>query len=273
MFNLILLLLLKEKRSLFVNKFSYAARVGAIIINFLFYYFSAKAFSPNPSIFSSAKGQWDLFEFVIIGELILFFALDSLIVFSIHIKNIINNGLLDSLLNTRTSLERILFNLSSATLIWNSLSLVIQISIYTYFFKYNYSSSSIIKCIILNLSFLPLFLGLGLLASALIFITRKGSAGLGSIVSVLAILSGAYFPLTVFPNSIVKVSKYVNPLHLLLEQSRSILKLGYTDLNFPLFCFGILLIGFLFIFLGSRLFSLFVKIHKKRGEPLILTFR
>lgn len=269
MINALILFLIREKRSVFINKLSFFTRFIATLINFFFYYFASKAFIPQEDFFPPQQ-SWSLFEFVIVGELTLFFVIDALVIFTQHMRQILGENILDSLLLTKTPLYQSLFLMSLSSFGISLFTLIFQILVFSLGFGFTYPFLSLLKVILLNLSFLPLFLGLGLLSAALLVFTRRGGGGLGAIIGSLGILSGAYFPISVFPNWMEDLVIYINPLFTLLKETRMILKLGHGNFSYPLLMASTLLIGALTLILSVYIFNKSIRYYKLKADPLIL---
>lgn len=269
MLNLLYLFITREKRTVFINKLSFFGRFIAAFVNIYFYYYAAKAFKPDAEAFSSHQ-PWSLFEFVMVGEITLFFAIDALVLYSMQTRQIINENVLEPLLNTKTPLYLSLFLMSLSSQVLSLLTLIFNGLILYFFFDLSYEASSFFKAIFLNLCFLPIFIALGYLAAAFLLIFRKGSAGLGVIIGTLGILSGAYFPVEVFPSWATQLVKFLNPMYTLLHQTRILLKNGDSSISYLLITLGPLFLGLVLLLVAILVFNFTVSRYKRRGEPLLL---
>lgn len=267
--NLLYLFFTREKRTVFINKLSFFGRFIASFINIFFYYYAAQAFKPDVQAFGD-QGAWSLFEFVMVGEITLFFAIDALVLYSMQTRLIIRENVLDPLLNTKTPLYLSLFWMSLSSQILSLLTVVFNSSVLYFMFKLHYPMLFFLKAVFLNFCFLPLFIALGYLAAAFLLIFRKGSAGLGAVIGVLGILSGAYFPVNVFPSWASQLVKYLNPMYSLLHQTRLILKTGSPTVSYLWLTVGPLVIGLIILSCAILIFNLTVTHYKRRGEPLLL---
>lgn len=269
MLNLLLLFFTRERRTVFINKLSFFGRFIAAFVNIFFYYYAAQAFKPDETVFSS-HGPWSLFEFVMVGEMALFFAMDALVLYSLQTQLIIRENVLDPLLNTRTPLAQSLFMMSLSSQLLSMVTLVFNGFVLYFFFDVYFPLNHLFKVIFLNICFLPIFIALGYLAAAFLLIFRKGSAGLGAVVGTLGILSGAYFPIEVFPNWASELVQYLNPMYTLLEQTRIILKTGSSTISYLSLTGLPVAIGLVLLAFSLGLFQLTLKHFKNRGEPLLL---
>lgn len=269
MLNVLLFLFMREKRSVFINRLSFSGRFIAILVNIWFYYFAAKAFNPNTKVFADNQ-SWSLFEFVMVGEIVLFFAIDALVLFAQQTRLIIRENVLNPLLNTKTPLYKTIFLMCVSSMSLSLFTIIFNLIILVFFFDLTYPMMNVFKAIILNISFLPIFIGLGYLAAAFLMIFRKGSAGLGAAVGSLGILSGAYFPVTVFPGWVEKIVVYINPMHTLLGQTRQLLRFGTTSFSYTGLCAVTLTLGLILLFVSILIFNYTIVLYRRRGEPLLL---
>lgn len=202
MLNLFVIFFLREKRNVFINRYTFPLRLVASLINILFYYFTAKAFQPNATFFTD-KSHWNLFQFVMIGELSLGILLDSLIIYPQKLRQIINEGAFDSLILTKAGVLKPILHMGMTSLIIGTITLLFNISLLFFFFDFPVHQIGFFKALLLNLSLVPFFTGLGIIASASLIFFRRGSNILGTLVGSFAILSGAYFPTDDFLNSLL----------------------------------------------------------------------
>ncbi len=269
MLNLLVIFFLREKRSIFINKYTFPLRLVASLINILFYYFIAKAFRPNSTFFID-KGNWNLFQFVMIGELSLSVLLDSLIIYPQKLRQIIMEGAFDSLLLTRAGILKPLLHMGLTSLIMGMTTTLFNILVLLFFFKFPVNTIGLIKTTVLSLSFIPFFTGLGIMGSASLIFLRRGSNFLGTLAGGLAIISGAYFPTSVFPQVIIELNRYLNPLQFLLIENRELLSSGKSSGPFLLQVFTIILAGIASLILSRYLFNSSLTNYKKRGGVIIL---
>lgn len=269
MFSAYLLYFLREKRGFFINKFSYISPIFAIVIKFAFYYFASKAFIPNGELFPESE-KWNLLEFVIIGEMTLFIAIESMMVFTQHIRHLLEENTFEPMLLCQTPLSKSLFIMTLSTLSISLVTLIFQIFIFSFVFNFSYPIVSVFKVVALNVAFLPLFWAIGYFSAAILIATKKASGGIGIFMGFLGVLSGAYFPTTVFPHWFSKIISYVNPLHLLLSETRSILKNSTGEINISLLIFYSFVFGMTLLWCSIKIFNHSIVSYKKKGNPLIL---
>ncbi len=269
MLKAIIFFFLREKRNLFINKYVLPGRLFTSLLNILFYYFAASAFLPNKVIFQP-DSNWSLFEFVMIGELVLFYVTDSLIIYTHQTKTVIQQNILDPLLNTKTPLYKSIIMMGFSSYILSSVTIAFDISVLYFFFDFYYPLMSVVKVISLNLSFLVIFIGIGMMASAFLILFRRGSSFFGTMIGTLSIASGAYFPIEVFPLWIKNVLSYANPLFILLAESRKILKGNPTEYSVLLTCVIAVFVGILLVTTSYYVFNYSIYKYREKGQQIIL---
>jgi len=269
MFNALIYFIIREKRNVLSSKIVLPARFLSSTLNILMYYFASIAFKPEEGVFSSLK-DWSLFEFLIIGEITLFFIMESLIIYAHKTRSIIFQNCLDPLLNTLTSFPKCLLLMGFSGYVISALTIIYEVLLIVVFFDFGYSPFAVFKAVILNLAFLPLFIATGLTASGMLIIFRRGGSFLGYLTGALGVLSGAYFPTSVFPKWLESSINLFNPIQVLIKITRSILKNQPLEFSFYIY---------VSIAIGAGLFSLFLSIlflnyainnYKKRGRPILL---
>jgi ABC-2 type transport system permease protein len=85
-----------------------------------------------------------------------------------------------------------------------------------------YHASGIAPSLLLLVVFLPFVWGLGLVTAATILTFRRGTGVLGVTMSVLGLVSGAFFPLTLLPDWLARLAAG-NPVAIVMEATRGAL--------------------------------------------------
>lgn len=269
MLNVLILFFLREKRGAFINRFTLPLRLLSSLINIIFYYYAAKAFVPNEEVFAN-QNRWTLFQFVMIGELSLSLTIDSLVIYGQQLRQIITEGVFDALLVTRSGLLSPLLKMGLSALLMGLLTLGFELIILMTFFDFTFPWASVLKTLLLNLSFIPFFTSLGIFSAALLIIFKRGTTIMGTLAGSLGILSGAYFPIDVFPTWLIPLIEYLNPLQTLLKETRNILASGSSTLSYPLLCIIPFSLGIILFFIAKKTFQYSINYYKKRGEPILL---
>ncbi|MEQ1876251.1 MAG: ABC transporter permease [Bdellovibrionia bacterium] len=186
------------------------------------YWFTAKAFQPT------LTGVGDYFSFIVVGELAL--ALPNFLILghSRAIRVLSQEGTLEPIL---VSPGRFSFKLTSVVLagLLFEIARVLAVSAIAYFvFEVNLNHSLWPAAFVLAFS-LPMFAGLGLLSAAVVLHFGRGERVLAAGVTAAAVLSGAYFPSEVLPQSVSQAMQFLSPFTLLIEGIRGAVNEGWAS--------------------------------------------
>jgi ABC-2 type transport system permease protein len=131
-------------------------------------------------------------------------------------------GTLEALLATPAAVSTVQAGSVAFDLLWVPVRMILFLAVITLTFGLDFEAAAVPKVAVLLLAFLPFVWGLGLISAAAILAFRRGGGATALVISVLAIASGAYFPLTLLPGSLEAVGR-VNPFAQVLEGMREAL--------------------------------------------------
>jgi ABC-2 type transport system permease protein len=135
-------------------------------------------------------------------------------------------GTLESLLASPTRVGTVQFGSVAFDLIWVPVRLALFLLVVVLTFGLDFAPGGAVQSAVLLLAFLPFVWGLGLVSAGAILTFRRGAGSAVLLGSVLGVLSGAYFPLTLFPDWLQALAE-VNPFAVALDGMRGAL-LGGT---------------------------------------------
>ncbi len=223
------LLFLKEFRELYPTRSAIFTQILGEMGTILLYWFTAKAISPKLE-FTEKMGN-DYFSYVMLGELTLLIPATLLYHYTKTIKTLFRDDVLDYL-NTQPY-NKTLFLLESVfpVTLLKGVQMTVTLILLYLFFNFKFPLTQIPILIIAIITSLPAFIGLGLIASAIILRWGRGERVIIMISNSAYILAGVYFPTDVFPKSFTLIIDWVSPFNNLLK---SIRKLNTPDYNFIL---------------------------------------
>ena len=131
-------------------------------------------------------------------------------------------GTLESLLMTPTSPATIQVGSVAYPLLLLPLRTGVLLALIALAFGLDFSAGGIAPAAFVFLLFTPFVWGLGLLSAAAVMTFKRGTAGIGVAVTLLVLLSGAYFPLDLLPRPIELLAQF-NPLALAIDGVREAL--------------------------------------------------
>jgi ABC-2 type transport system permease protein len=128
-------------------------------------------------------------------------------------------GTLESLLLTPTAPTTIQLGSVTYDLLYVPVRTALFLVIMSTIFGIDFHFSGLVPTVAVILAFLPCMWGLGLIGAAGIITVRRGSGVAGLALTVLTLVSGAYFPVEYLPTWLQELTKY-NPITLALDAAR-----------------------------------------------------
>jgi ABC-2 type transport system permease protein len=132
-------------------------------------------------------------------------------------------------------------------------------------FGLRFEASGILPAALILLAFIPFVWGLGIMSAAATLTVRRGNAGVGWLLTLMTIVSAAYFPLAVLPDWLESAAN-ANPLSLAVGGMREAL-LGGISSGKLLHTLGLLALASLCcIVLAGVVFRLALSRERRRGS-------
>jgi ABC-2 type transport system permease protein len=128
-------------------------------------------------------------------------------------------GTLTSLVITPTAFSTIQLGSVAYDMAYVPVRTTLFFAFTTIFFNTHFDWSGLVPTLVILSCLIPCVWGLGILASAYTLTYKQGSAVVGLIATVLTVGSGAYFPLTVFPEWVQTLARF-SPLAIALNGAR-----------------------------------------------------
>lgn len=224
--------------------------IFGILVTLAVYFYTAKAFSP--AFTGRLHPGTTYFEFVLMGELVLILPsvmLDGQIK---SLKRFQKEGLLEIFAVGRVRLAPLMLIASLAFSIKDLLRVLLVLLAAYLIFPFHVDVSSLPLLVLLQILFLPVFCALGALAASVLIYTRRGEHLLSNLHMVIAMAAGAYFPVSVLPEIVQKLSRFLSPFTVLLDQSRDLMGGGSLSAEW-LWAPAGFAVGLLFLFLSKML--------------------
>ena len=128
-------------------------------------------------------------------------------------------GTLEALLVTPTATATIQFGSAMFDVVYIPIRTAVFLGAVAGIFGLDFSGDGILPAAIVLLVFAPVMWGLGLISAAAVLTFRRGEGFIGIGASLLALSSGAYFPLSLLPGWVATVAE-LNPLAVALKAMR-----------------------------------------------------
>ena len=225
MFNVLLSFLKKDFRIETTYKMNLLLGIGGIFLSAMMFFFIAKLV-PGQAV---SEYGGDYFSFVLIGIALSSFISVGVYTFSKTIREMQLTGTLETVLATPTKLSVILFGSS----IWGFIITIINVFVYFIFgifvfnMKINASLGSIFTAILILILTIICFSSIGIIASGLIMIFKRGDPLVGATNHLFNLLGGMLFPIEIMPFWLQTIS-HLLPITYTLRSLRHVLIQGYS---------------------------------------------
>jgi ABC-2 type transport system permease protein len=177
----------------------------------------------DPSVLPSYNGvETGYFEFVIVGVVIATVSGLLLQKVSTAIRQEQMIGTLEALLVTPTSPTTVQSGSVAFDVLFIPFRMAALMGAIAVTLGLAFHASGIMPSLVLLAGFVPFVWGLGLMAAAAIVTFRRGGGIVGFAMSVLGLVSGAFFPLTLLPAWLQKLAE-ANPVAIAMEGTRNAL--------------------------------------------------
>lgn len=259
--------LIREIREIYHSKTMVLSMFLTSVVTLGIYWFTAKAFAPSVESGLQNYGI-DYFSYILVGDLT--FLVPSLMFVGAadSIRRCAVDRSLENMLTAKIGPRRVLLLQMLALLPIEFLKACLTLAIAMLFFQFRMPVLSFAQVFLLQLISLPLFIGLGLVAAAILLRFSRGESVIGQMSSLAIIFAGAYFPLAVFPESLSWVTKIFSPFTIVLEGTRDVLNHSSTATFLPL-TLTIILWGAMALTLGLWLLKWGLEHNRKKGAPFL----
>jgi ABC-2 type transport system permease protein len=177
----------------------------------------------DPSVLPSYNGvETGYFEFVIVGVVIATVSGLLLQKVSTAIRQEQMIGTLEALLVTPTSPTTVQSGSVAFDVLFIPFRMAALMGVIAVTLGLAFHASGIMPSFVLLAGFVPFVWGLGLMAAAAIVTFRRGGGIVGFAMSVLGLVSGAFFPLSLLPAWLQKLAE-ANPVAIAMEGTRNAL--------------------------------------------------
>lgn len=260
--------IIREKRNNFTGWTMFLTRLFISLVDICFYYFAAKVFTPS----NLYDVKFDsLFLFATTGQLMMAVGLDALVSAQRNIRLMAGDGTFNLFLISPKPFWKILLLSQASTLMATFLMVIVDLLILKYLFKIPFTFLSFSLTFFVQLLFLPMLLAFGNIAASALIVMKRGTTAFGSIISIIGMVSGVYFPVTAYPETFSSVIKILSPYYHLLQITRDILDYGRLSSEALALSLSFCAAGVGLYFISISCLNWSIKKHKKDKNPLIFT--
>lgn len=233
-----------------------------VIVQVALFYFTSRLV--DQSRIPAYGGESSYIDFVAVGIAFSTLLQVSLTRVVTAIRNEQWGGTLESLLVTPTSPATLQMGAVVYDLVYVPIRTGVFLGLMVLVFGVDLHVSGIGPAAAILLAFIPFSWGLGLISAAGVLTMRRGAGVAGIAGMAMTLLSGAYFPLGVFPSWMQTVARY-NPLTLALDGARDSLLGGAGWSVVPRPVLVLLPLAVVTLVLGSVAFRAAVDRERKKG--------
>ncbi|MCB0390637.1 MAG: hypothetical protein KDD58_05080 [Bdellovibrionales bacterium] len=244
MFNLIRLFLKQDLKNNYFSKWYVLTDIIALITSLFIYWLTSKALSPHLSQ-NLNWYQTDYFTYVVVGEAFMLIPLQALNAGARSVKGLIMDNILETIICLPGAVSTIIQSMLFSSLARDFVYMWSMLLISKLFLGLNIEWHTIVYAHFTLIIFLPGFIGLGLISSSIVLYFGRGQGALNHFSAIISVLSGVYFPITIFEE--VRLDSFFDifPFTIYLESIRKIN--NHQNLEFHIFIYAIIfgLIGYL----------------------------
>lgn len=257
------------KKDLLINtsyKFAFLFDFGSIIFSVLTFFFIAKLFGRNAAGYLVDYGG-DYFAFVLIGIAFSGYLTTAMGSFMQVIAEEQTSGTLEAIILSPTKISTLL----TCGSIWNfmltSLRIITYLVLGWLFFGFNLSNTNILSTIIILVLTIISFGSLGIISAGFMLVLKKGDPINWLFSGVSRFLGGVYFPITILPLWVQKLS-YLLPITYSLEAMRKCIILGATIKELTREIVALFIFSLIFLPLSIIIFKFALRKVKRDGSLL-----
>jgi hypothetical protein len=209
----------REWRESYGSVWAVGGELFALVLSLTIYWYSAQAFRPTLGT-GAGESFKDYFDFILLGEISLLIPLVTLLAGARIVRRALQEGSFDAwVFHARDARHAMLASLAAAGL-RVAPRVVLTLALAVGVFSLRFSPSALPAALALQLAAFPCFAGVGLIGAALVIRFGRGDSALAHFSTIIAVFSGAYFPLSVLPRELGWVDEALFPSSTLVEASR-----------------------------------------------------
>lgn len=226
-------------------RFQFFSQILVVVFAIFTLYFISKVFGAQPLPALSKYGG-NYFAFAIIGFSFSSYLSTALNSLSKSIREAQMTGTLEPLLITQTSVTTLIVSSSLYSFLLTSLQVVLFLGIGAFAFGVDFSAANYGAAVVIFILTILSFSSLGIISAAFIMVFKRGNPVNWLFTSVSWLLGGVYYPVSVLPDWLQTISKFLPMTHA-LEGIRLALLQGasFSRLEESFFCLGLFTVVFL----------------------------
>lgn len=207
-------------------RLAFIMRFGGIFLSTATFFFIAKLLGRGVSSYLKPYGG-DYFSFVLIGIAFSGFLSVGLSTFSSSISSAQAQGTLEAMLVTPTKLTSVIILSSVWSFLFTSINVAVYLILGSLVFGADFTKANFPVALLVLILTIILFSAIGIISASFIMVFKRGDPINWIMGSVSSLVGGTFFPITVLPAWLQKIS-YVFPIYYALQAMRQALLMGYS---------------------------------------------
>ena len=207
-------------------KFSFFIQFFGIFISILTFFFLSRLLGDVGVSYLKPYGG-NYFSFVLIGIALFSYIGVSIESISANIREGQMLGTLEALLVTQTEIPTIILSSSLYSFILASFKVAMYLLLGVFLFGIDISNANLIGAFVILILTIVSFSSFGILSASFVMVLKKGDPISWLFTSIFGVLGGLYYPISVLPNWLQKLS-YLLPITYSLDGMRFALLKGYS---------------------------------------------
>lgn len=207
-------------------KFAFSMQFFSILITTVTFFYLSRLLGDVGISYLKPYGG-DYFAFVLIGVALFNYLKISMEGLSNSIREGQMLGTLEALLVTQTEIPTIIISSSLYSFIFASFKVAVYLLLGTLVFGINMSNANLIGAFLILLLTIISFSSFGIISASFVMVLKRGDPVSWAFTNISGILGGLYYPVSVLPKWLQKLS-YVLPVTYSLEGMRLALLKGYS---------------------------------------------
>lgn len=159
------------------------------------------------------------FEFALVGVVFSSYFISSVTVFSSVMRRAQMSGCLEAILSSQTGPKTVVLYSSFYSFASASVQVFLAVTIGVVFFKFDYTHINVFSTLVVLMLSLIIFISLGIIAAASTIVFKQGEPFGWVMGTVSSFLGGAYFPVSIMPEWLRVMSKFI-PVSYVLDALR-----------------------------------------------------
>lgn len=207
-------------------RLSFLMQLFGIFFSVTSFYFLSRLFG-NAMVPQLKEYGGDYFSFVLIGLAFSGYLGLSISGFAQSIRDGQMMGTLEVMLLSPTRLSSILASSILWPYLFTTLNVVVYLVVGSAVFGFNIGQANLIASLVVMILSIASFSGIGILSAAIVLVIKKGDPVSGIYGSLSGLLSGVFYPISVLPNWLEPLSRFL-PLTYALDAMRLTMLKGYS---------------------------------------------